>query len=133
MKVKVRKATMTNKERIEALLRRERPDRVPFWAGGRSFAANYMGVPLADRYTKPKVMYEAERKTCHDFDWVFAPTILSRQNRGVFGGEVKLPTNKYSQGSYVTKYADDTTEEVMVLKIPHVKACFTPEMLDFYQ
>ncbi|MBI4180495.1 MAG: hypothetical protein HY528_01025 [Chloroflexi bacterium] len=144
MKTRVRKATMTNKERVEALLRRENPDRVPFLAGGQSFAVIRSGGTIADRYHamydtgttgnySRKMVYEAEKRACREFDWVFAPTILSRQNRGAFGGEVKLPTNKYSQGAFVTKYAAETPEEVMALKVPDVKACFTPEMIDFYK
>ncbi|MBI2851478.1 MAG: hypothetical protein HYX84_00005 [Chloroflexi bacterium] len=144
VKTKTRKATMTNKERIEALLRREKPDRVPFIAGAQSFAVVYSGGTITDRYIAMydtgekgayarKMVYEAEKRACREFDWVFAPTILSRQNRGAFGGEVKLPTSKYSQGAYVTKYAINTPEEVMALKVPDVKACFTSEMIDFYK
>ncbi|MBI2853123.1 MAG: hypothetical protein HYX84_08540 [Chloroflexi bacterium] len=145
MKPRVRKATMTNKERMEALLRRERPDRVPFLGGAitTSFAVVQNGGTIADRYIASydtgekgdrvrKMVYEAEKKAAHDFDWIFAPMIYSRQNRGAFGGEVKLPTNKYSQGAFVTKYAADTPEEVMALAAPDVKACFTSEMIDFY-
>ncbi|MBI2853237.1 MAG: hypothetical protein HYX84_09145 [Chloroflexi bacterium] len=143
-KVRTRKATMTNKERMEALLRRERPDRVPFWSWCQSFATIYSGGTIAERYAAEystqtsgaytrKMAYEAERKACHDFDWVFAPTLslMSRQNRGAFGGEVKLPTNKYSQGIIVTKYAAETPDAVMALKVPDVKACVTPEIMEF--
>ncbi|MBI4180497.1 MAG: hypothetical protein HY528_01035 [Chloroflexi bacterium] len=134
MKTRVRKATMTNKERVEALLRREKPDRVPFWAVGTSFAVIRSGGSINDRYTKLEMAYKAEKKTCQDFDWVFIPILFrNRGARGEFGGETKLPTNKYSQGVFVTKYAAETAEEVMALKVPDVKALYPPEVIDFYK
>ncbi|MBI4181280.1 MAG: hypothetical protein HY528_05050, partial [Chloroflexi bacterium] len=123
---------MTNKERVEALLRREKPDRVPFSPGGGDFAMLYSGFPLSDAFTKPsKVVYEAEKKACHDFDWVFIPNFRARQNRGQFGGEVKLSTNKYAWSPTVSKYAAETPEEVMALKVPDVKALYSPEEIAF--
>ena len=132
MKVRTRKATMTNKERVEALLRREKPDRVPHWPFiVPQFAAVYAGGPISDAYTKPlRETYEAQRKASRDFDWVFAPTLLSRRNARPFGGEVKIPTNKYSQAQFVTKFAAETPEEVMALEAPAVEACTTPEELE---
>ncbi|MBI2853126.1 MAG: hypothetical protein HYX84_08555 [Chloroflexi bacterium] len=131
-KVRVRKATMTNKERVEALLRRERPDRVPFSPGGADFAMVYSGHSLAEAFTcKSEVLYEAEKKACHDFDWVFIPNLRARRNRGQFGGEVKLSTNKYAWSPTVSKYAAETPEEVMALKVPDVKSLYSPEEIAF--
>ncbi|MBI2853124.1 MAG: hypothetical protein HYX84_08545 [Chloroflexi bacterium] len=143
-RVRTQKATMTNKERMEALLRREKPDRVPHWPTATSFAVIQSGGTIADRYVAMydtgekgaytrQMVYEAEKKACRDFDWVFAPTVLSLVNRGAFGGEVKLPTSKYSQGAFETKWAANTEDEVMALKVPDVKACITPEITDFYK
>ncbi|MBI4180918.1 MAG: hypothetical protein HY528_03210 [Chloroflexi bacterium] len=134
MKVKTRKATMTNTERMEALFRRERPDRVPFSPGGGGFVSVYSGGSIADQYTWPlEKMYQAEKKACQDFDWVFMPTLRASSNRAVFGGEAALPTNKYSQAEYVVKFAAETVEEVMALKLPDVRAHYTPKMIDFYR
>ncbi|MBI4180874.1 MAG: hypothetical protein HY528_02980 [Chloroflexi bacterium] len=135
MKMMTRKATMTNKERVEALLRREKPDRVPHWPfGPQGFAMIYAGFSIADQYTKPpEVVYEAEKKASQDFDWVFAPQVRTRRGRGEFGGEVKLPTNKYSQAAYVVKYPAETPDEVMELKVPDIKLRYTPEVIDFYK
>ena len=142
MKVRTKKATMTNKERIEALLRRERPDRVPFWAGGRSFAIIYSGGSIADAYEAysdsgtytPKMAYEAEKRAARDFDWVFttafSPRATMRSISGAFGGEVKLPSGKYSQAPSIVRYPAETVEEVMALKVPDVKAAYSPLMVD---
>ena len=135
MKVVTRKATMTNRERVWALLRGEKPDRVPFWAGGRGFASLYKGISLADRYTKPKMMYEAEKETCQEFDWVFAPSFNARSYRKAFGSEMKLPTSRFSQGEFVVRYAADTPEAVMALKVADVKAVagLTAEEMHLYK
>ncbi|MBI4181196.1 MAG: hypothetical protein HY528_04620 [Chloroflexi bacterium] len=135
MKTRVRKATMTNKERIEALLRREKPDRVPFSPGGGGFVSIYTWGSITDEFTKPLMdVYQATKKACHDFDWVFAPTLTARRsNRGLFGGEVKPPTSKYQQGQVVVKYPADTAEEVMALKTPDPKTQYPPEVIDFFR
>ncbi|MBI4181198.1 MAG: hypothetical protein HY528_04630 [Chloroflexi bacterium] len=140
MKVKIRKATMTNKERIEALLRREKPDRVPFQPGGRSFAVLYSGgsIPklFSGAYTSDWV-YQAEKKASREFDWVFTPAAVLPGGRGgyngTFGGEIKLPTSQYSQAVFVVRYPATTPEEVMALKVPDVRAQYTPEVVDFYK
>ncbi|MBI4180334.1 MAG: hypothetical protein HY528_00200, partial [Chloroflexi bacterium] len=136
MKLRTKKATMTNKERVEALLRREKPDRVPFAGGGGGFAMLYSGFSLTDQYTKPaKVVYEAERKTCQEFDWVFTPSLGVRDGnqRGVFGSAVSLPSNRYSMAPFVVKYVVETVDDIKALKIPDIKTLYSPEMVDFYK
>ncbi|MBI4180335.1 MAG: hypothetical protein HY528_00205 [Chloroflexi bacterium] len=140
MTVRIRKATMTNKERMEALLRRESPDRVPFWPfSPQNFVTVHSGSSIADSYSDaytPMIAYEAQKKACQEFDWVFTPTFNSRRGLGgAFGGKMQLPTSKYSQAPFSVKFAAETSEEVMALKAPDVKtvACITPEMIDFYK
>jgi len=68
-----KKATMTNRERVEALLRHEKPDRVPIWPFGGSFAGVYSGITIADVYNDPKRSLETQRKPYRDFDWASFP------------------------------------------------------------
>ncbi|MBI2852742.1 MAG: hypothetical protein HYX84_06540 [Chloroflexi bacterium] len=139
-KARTRKATMTNKERVEALLRREKPDRVPFWPFGRSFAVIHSGGNIGDLFTgkyTSEWVYQAEKKASEEFDWVFTPSAVRSGGRGgyngTFGGQIKLPTSKYSQAVYVTRHPAETPEEVMALKVPDVRDFFTSEMIDFYK
>ena len=140
MKMVTRKATMTNKERVGALLRRERPDRVPFWPGSRSFSVINDGGSMADvfsgKYTSER-LYEAEKKAAREFDFIFTPSAFHPGGRGgyngKFGGEIGLPTSKYAQAVIVSKYPAETPEEVMALKVPDVEVFFTPEIVDFYK
>ena len=72
-----RKARMTDKERVETLLKREKPDRVPMFGMALGFTVVYSQTPLADVYNKPEVSLEAQRKTSEDFGWILTPMVFS--------------------------------------------------------
>ena len=51
-----KKGTMTDRERILALLNHKKPDRVPVWPFAyQGFATVYTGTSISDAYNKPKV------------------------------------------------------------------------------
>jgi len=130
-----RKARMTDRERIEALLRREKPDRVPIWPFAyMGFATVYTGTAISDAYNKPKVAYEAQRKTCQDFGWVFTPMMGYAAYGGwELGGEIKWPSGEFSQAPTVLRHPVQTPEDVANLKVPDVKtAGIIPLMKEFY-
>ncbi|MFC1824547.1 uroporphyrinogen decarboxylase family protein [Thermodesulfobacteriota bacterium] len=112
--------TMSNRERIEALLRREKPDRVPIWPFAYAgFAALYSGLTIADAYQQPELVLQAERKACDDFDWVFQPSFgYASYGAWEFGGEIKWPAGKYAQAPTVLKYPVETPEDVFNLRPP---------------
>ena len=87
------KSPMTDRERVEALLRRERPDRVPDWTLGQGFCMLYDGASIADAYTNPEISLAAQRRACRDFGWVFFPFMIA-PIAPAFGGEIKLPTSE---------------------------------------
>ena len=65
------KAKMTDRQRILALLDHKKPDRVPIWPFAyQGFATVYTGTSIADAYNKPKIAYEAQKKTCKDFGFI---------------------------------------------------------------
>jgi len=118
-----KKARMTDRERVEAILRREKPDRVPIWpfaSGG--FACVYTGTSIADAYNKPDVSLAAERKTCHDFGWVFVPWIGYAALGGwEFGGDIRWPSGEFSQAPSVLRHPAEKPEDVWKLKAPDVE------------
>jgi uroporphyrinogen decarboxylase len=130
-----KKATMTDRERIEALLRREKPDRVPIWPIALGFCTLYTGGSIADAYNKPEVFLAAQRKASQDFGWVFFPTMgASAALTTEFGGEFKWPSGDFSQAPIVTRFAVDTAEDVWNLKMPDVKTAGTvPMRMEFYK
>jgi len=129
-----RKATMTNRERVEAILKHKKPDRVPIWPFAYAgFATIYTGTSIADAYNKPKVAYEAQKKTCLDFDWVFTPMFGYAAYGGwEFGGEIKWPSGDFAQAPNVLKHPVETEEDVWNLKKPEVStAGIIPLMTEF--
>ena len=90
---------MTNRERIEALLDRRKPDRVPIWPFAYAgFAVIYCGQTINDAYTNPEVCYRSQKKACEDFDWVFSPMMIyAAMGVWEFGGEIRMPTGEFDQ------------------------------------
>jgi uroporphyrinogen decarboxylase len=131
-----KKGTMTNKERIQALLRREKPDRVPFWPiGGEAFAVLQAGHAIADAFKNPRLNYESHRQACEDFDWVFWPRMEYTSEWTLpWGGEVRWPVGEYAFTPTNTKRAVTTPEEAMKLEKPDVKTAKSiPERIKFYK
>ena len=131
-----RKDSMTNRERVEALLRREKPDRVPSWPfASAGFACVYTGTSIADAYNKPEVSLAAQRKTCQDFDWVFVPMLGYAAFGGwEFGGDIKWPSGEFAQAPMVTRHPVETADDVMSLQLPDVKnSGIVPIMKEFYE
>jgi uroporphyrinogen decarboxylase len=129
-----RKATMTERERVEALLRHEKPDRVPLWPFAASSYAGYSMLSVADTYNKPKEALDALRKTSRHFGWVFVPfTAYAAYGGWEFGGEIKWPSGEFSQAPTVTRCPVETEEDAWNLKTPDVtSAGFIPIMMEFY-
>jgi uroporphyrinogen decarboxylase len=130
-----RKATMTDRQRVEALLSREKPDRIPIWPFGTGVATVYTGTSIADAYNKPKVSYEAQKKTARDFGWVFFPMMAyASYGSWEFGGDIKWPSGEFAQAPMVTRSPVETEDDVWKLKTPDVAtAGFIPIMTDFYK
>ena len=112
-----RKAIMTDRERIEALLRREKPDRVPNWTSGMGFPTLYNGGSIADAYNNPEKCLAAQRRVCKDFGWVFFPFMIT-SIIPAFGGEIKWPSGDFSQAPITIKHPVATPEDALSLKMP---------------
>jgi uroporphyrinogen decarboxylase len=111
---------MTERQRIEALLNRRKPDRVPIWPfAPNGFAVQYANLSIRDAYTNPEGTYYALRKTCQDFGWVFFPWMAyASLGAWEFGGEVRMPSGQYDQAPVVTRHPLEKDEDVYNLKWP---------------
>jgi len=131
-----KKARMNNRERVEALLRREKPDRVPNWPfSARGFAAIHTKLSIADAYNNPKKSLEAQRKVARDFNWVCGPRIGYAAYGGwEFGGEVKWPSGQWAQAPSVIRFPVETLEEAMKIEAPKdvSKVGMVPLMKEFF-
>jgi uroporphyrinogen decarboxylase len=126
---------MTERERIEALLDHKKPDRVPVWPfAPHGFATIYNNLSLADAYTNPEACYEAQRRTCRDFGWVFFPWIgYASFGAWEFGGDIRMPHGEYDQAPVVTRYPIEKDEDVYNLKWPGPDSGFLPVARRFAQ
>jgi uroporphyrinogen decarboxylase len=128
------KATMTNRERVEVLLKREKPDRVPIWPFAfEAFASLYANASITDAYNNPATSLAAQRKACLDFDWVFTPSFSYAAFGGwEFGGEIKWPKGEYDQAPTVVRYPVEKKEDVWDLKLPDIQnSGFVPLKMKF--
>jgi len=118
-----RTSAMTERERVEALLRHEKPDRVPLWPFAYGpFATVYTGTSVADSYNNPEVSLDAQRKTCRDFGWVFTPRLGYAAVGGwEFGGDIKWPSSEYDQAPTLTRYPVESPEDAMNLQMPDIR------------
>ena len=119
---------MTERERIEALLNRKKPDRIPIWPfAAHGFAVIYDNLSLADAYTNPEACYHAQRRMCRDFGWVFIPWIgYASMGAWEFGGDIRLPSGEYDQAPMVTRYPIEKDDDVYNLKWPGPDSGFFP-------
>ncbi|MFC1902150.1 uroporphyrinogen decarboxylase family protein [Chloroflexota bacterium] len=123
-----RTGAMTDRQRVEALLNHQKPDRVPIWPFAyHGFAVIYSNLSIYDAYTNPEACYYALRQTCRDFGWVFFPRIsYAAMGAWEFGGEVRLPSGEYDQAPMVTRYPVEKDEDVYNLKWPGPDSGFYP-------
>jgi uroporphyrinogen decarboxylase len=131
---KRKKMMMTDRERIEALLKRQKPDRVPIWPFAYDgFAVVYAKASISDAYNNPEVSLAAQQKACKDFGWVFSP-FFSYASFGAweFGGKIKWPSGEFSQAPTIVRYPVETEDDARNLEMPDVKtAGFLPLKMDF--
>jgi uroporphyrinogen decarboxylase len=127
---------MTDRQRVEALLGRRKPDRVPIWPFScESFAMVNAKYSIADAYNKPLRSLEAQRQLCQKYGWVFTPMLMYAAFGGwEFGGEIEWPRGEFSQAPTVTRYPVETDEDTWNLRTPNVKtAGIIPLMMEFYK
>jgi uroporphyrinogen decarboxylase len=110
---------MTEGQRIKALLKRQKPDRVPNWPffDMTGFAAVYHDRPISDAYKDPKVSLEMQRKVCQDFGWICSP-FFPAFDVEEYGGKVKLPDSEFAQAPFTTRFPIESEDDVGKLKIP---------------
>jgi uroporphyrinogen decarboxylase len=128
-----KKATMTERERYEAIVRGERPDRIPVWMPSVGFCALYSGHSIVDAYDKPVVSLAMQRKTWSDLGYLCIPKFGRPAHLAPeFGGEIKLPEGEYAQAPMITRFPVETVEDVWKLKMPDIKtAGNAPESIEF--
>lgn len=128
-----RQDRLTEKERFEALLERRPIDRVPFYLWEFSFASVTAGYPRATTFADPSKSFKAFVRTHEMYDgWhyiYFSPGAIGVRE---FGGNVKLPTDEFSQAVSALRPVVQTEEDALALKLPDVKTAGSiPLVMEF--
>ncbi len=126
---------MTNKERIEALLKGQPIDRVPFYPFVLGFCARNVGYPIASIYSDAKRSFEAQLWTMKQYGFDWGP-IYGYASYGTweFGGEVKMPTGGYEQAPSHKIFPVQSEEDLFRLQLPDVRnAGCIPIAMEFSQ
>jgi len=126
---------MTNKERIEALLKGQPIDRVPFYPFVLGFCARNVGYPIASIYSDAKRSFEAQLWTMKQYGFDWGP-IYGYASYGTweFGGEVKMPRGEYEQAPSHKMFPVQSEEDLFRLQLPDVRnAGCIPIAMEFSQ
>ncbi len=110
---------MTSGERMAALMRGERPDRVPVIPFLSGHAAVVCGQPIArisdDAEESFRCQLLCQEMYGHDGSPLYA---YASAGGWEFGGEIEFPVKKYSGAVIVTRTPIQTEDDVYTLKVP---------------
>ena len=128
-----RRDEMSSKERMDALMSGQQPDRVPFDPFARGFCARNVGYSVASFYNDPEKSFQSQVWTKEQYGYDGNPSFgYASYGAWEFGGEVKFPSSEWSQAPSITRYAVESEEDVDKLELPDVKtAGFLPLAMEF--
>jgi uroporphyrinogen decarboxylase len=111
--------TMTSAERMDALMRGERPDRVPVTPMVFGHTALVCGEPLARVYDDAKESFRCQILAAEMYGFDGGP-LYAYASVGAweFGGDIEFPVKKYSGAPVVVRTPVVTDEDVYSLTVP---------------
>jgi uroporphyrinogen decarboxylase len=115
------KQGMREPERLEALLNRQRPDRVPLWPASLGYSVVNAGYTINEFYTDPRISTDAQIWANEQYGWLpvlLIPGPMAGWPALEFGGDVKWPESDFSQAPTVTRHPVQNDEDIRNLKIP---------------
>jgi uroporphyrinogen decarboxylase len=112
--------TSATEDRVDALLKGQRPDRIPFFPLGiRGFAAVNVGYGLSEAYSDGQKSCQAQLWTQEQYGFDGFPTYCyGASGAWEFGGEIRFPTGEFEQAPLVVRFPVKTEEEVWEVKLP---------------
>jgi uroporphyrinogen decarboxylase len=111
--------TMTSAERMAALMRGERPDRVPVIPFLSGHAAVVCGQPLARISDDAAESFRCQALCAEMYGHDATPLYAYASAGGwEFGGEIEFPVKKYSGAIVVTRTPIQNEEDVAALQVP---------------
>jgi len=117
-----RQDVMSPPERMQAVLSRQRPDRIPFIPFIFGFCARNVGYPVRAVYEDAEKSFWAQMWTAEMFGYDGGPLYGYASYGGwEFGGEIKMPESEWEAAPVVTRFPAKTPEAVEALAVPEVE------------
>jgi uroporphyrinogen decarboxylase len=111
--------TMTSAERMGAVIKGEKPDRVPVIPFIFGHCAVVAGQPIACVFDNPEASFNVQLLAAELYGYDGTPLYAYASAGGwEFGGEVEFPYKKYSGATVVTRHPAATEQEALNLKVP---------------
>jgi uroporphyrinogen decarboxylase len=111
--------TMTSPERMGAVMRGEKPDRVPVIPFIFGHTALMCGQPLARVYDDAAQSFRCQVLCQEMYGYDGGPLYAYASAGGwEFGGEVEFPTKKYSGAPVVSRHPVQSEEDALALEVP---------------
>jgi uroporphyrinogen decarboxylase len=111
--------TMTSGERMAAVMKGERPDRVPVTPMIFGHTAIVTGIPLARVYDNAEESFRCQMLAQEMYGYDGGPLyVYASAGAWEFGGEVEFPIKKYSGAPVVTRTPVVTEEDVHTVPVP---------------
>ena len=122
LQVQPRRETMTSVERMSAITRGDRPDRIPVLPFTGGFCASIVGYPIRSIYDNPEKSFWAQIWAQELLGYDGVPSFWYASYGGwEFGGEIRMPQGELDQAPVLTRFRARTPEEVEALEIPDVE------------
>jgi uroporphyrinogen decarboxylase len=121
-----KQTSMTSENRMDALFRNQKPDRVPIGSQWMSLGFNTVstGGTVAEAYDDPVKSFQAFLRVVDRFGWdqifqCFRHTVLGAQD---FGGSIRLPVGEYEGALIVVSYPVNSENDIEKLQMPDPKS-----------
>ena len=113
---------MSKNERWDALLNRQKLDRIPVYAFAHGFCGKHAGLSLAEVYGAPEKTFNAITEVSDKFGWQDLPIICyAATGAWEFGGEVKMPKSEFDQAPKVVRRPVQNIEDIGQIQVPDVR------------
>ena len=110
---------MTSAERMGAVMKGEKPDRVPVIPFIFGHCALVAGQPLACVFDNAEASFKVQLQAAELYGYDGTPLYAYASAGGwEFGGDIEFPYKKYSGATVVTRHPAATEEEAINLKVP---------------
>jgi uroporphyrinogen decarboxylase len=118
----LRQDRMTPAERMNALVTKRQPDRVPFIPFALGFHGRNVGYPIAAIYNNPEKSLQAQLWTLEMYGCDGSPQFsYACYGTWEFGGEIKFPTSEWEQAPSNKRFPVESEKDVERLELPDVR------------